>query len=304
MKIHIVSGFLGAGKTTFLNRYIPTLAGKVVVIENEFGDVGVDPALIEPSVPVHELYAGCICCTLAGELQAGIQMIYEQYRPDHIVLEPSGVGKLSDVINACYLAQRVEGLELAIARLIVLVDASECAAYLEDFGEFYKNQIAYARLILLSHSSDLEEDAKARTLELIRACNREAVLYTEDWRMLSDEELSELVSLSAEYGKLMLKRDAAGLPADQVFASFTIPIDADLTQAELLVRLHALTDRKFGAVLRVKGFARLADGAVLVQYSNGRTEVSEAQREFARSELVVIGANLDRLRIEEMWRVR
>ena len=101
MDIEIISGFLGAGKTTFLNQYLPLLSGKTAVIENEFGDVGLDGDLIREKVPVRELYAGCICCTLAIDFRQSIREIAETYQPDRIVIEPSGIGKLSDVIKAC-----------------------------------------------------------------------------------------------------------------------------------------------------------------------------------------------------------
>ena len=125
MEVQIVSGFLGAGKTTFLNKYLPLLKGKTVVIENEFGDVGLDGELIQGDIPVKELYAGCICCSLALDFQKGIKELTEQFHPDRIVIEPSGVGRLTDVVKACDRAREKEGIDLRITKLIVISDITE-----------------------------------------------------------------------------------------------------------------------------------------------------------------------------------
>ena len=120
MDIEIVSGFLGAGKTTFLKQYLPLLTGKTVVIENEYGEIGLDGDLIQSDIPVKELYAGCICCSLAVDFRNGIREIVRQYQPDRIVIEPSGVGKLSDIVKVCEKVRDRDGVELKVARRIAV----------------------------------------------------------------------------------------------------------------------------------------------------------------------------------------
>ena len=134
MEIQVISGFLGAGKTTFLNQYLPVLKGKTVVIENEFGDVGLDGELIQEDVPVREIYAGCICCSLALDFRKGIKELKEQFSPDQLVIEPSGVGRLSDIVQACNKAREKEGIDLTITKLITIVDIKSFEEYREDFG--------------------------------------------------------------------------------------------------------------------------------------------------------------------------
>ena len=158
MEIQIVSGFLGAGKTTFLNKYLSLLGGNTVVIENEFGDVGLDGELIQGDLPVKELYAGCICCSLALDFQKGIKELAEQFHPDRIVIEPSGVGRLTDVVKACGRAKEKEGIDLRITKFIVILDITEFEDYIDGFGAFYLDQIQNAGLILLSHLEQVSKE--------------------------------------------------------------------------------------------------------------------------------------------------
>lgn len=302
MKVHIISGFLGAGKTTFLNKYLPLLKGKVVVIENEFGDISVDTNLIEKDVPVHEIYAGCICCTLAGNFQRGIKEISDKFSPDHIVIEPSGVGKLSDVINACYLAQRVEKIDLEIKRLIVLVDAESCRDFLEDFGEFYSNQIEHAKLILLSHLHMIDEIEKTAVVNILKEKNRDALIYEADWRMLDEQSLLELVELSEDYGKIKFKIDKGNIPADKVFSSLIIDVSEDISIEDVELVLNTIKEEKFG-VIRAKGVINTKDGLFLIQYTNGKIEIlEESDRKIQRENvLVFIGCNIDAEKIRNLF---
>ena len=194
MEIQVISGFLGAGKTTFLNQYLPVLKGKTVVIENEFGDVGLDGELIQEDVPVREIYAGCICCSLALDFRKGIKELKEQFSPDQLVIEPSGVGRLSDIVQACNKAREKEGIDLTITKLITIVDIKSFEEYREDFGAFYLDQIRHAGLILLSNLEGLEQEEKLRLIKEIRQENPAAVIYDGDYRKLSDSELQDLIS--------------------------------------------------------------------------------------------------------------
>lgn len=302
MKVHIISGFLGSGKTTFLNKYLPLLKGKVVVIENEFGDISVDTNLIEKDIPVHEIYAGCICCTLAGNFQRGIKEIADKFSPDHIVIEPSGVGKLSDVINACYLAQRVERIDLEIERLIVLVDAESCRDFLEDFGEFYSNQIEHAKLILLSHLHMIDEIEKTAVVDILKEKNRDALIYDADWRVLGEQALLELVELSEDYGKIKFKIDKGNIPADKVFSSLVIDVSEDIGKEKLELALNTIKEEKFG-IIRAKGVVNTKDGFFLIQYTNGKIEIikkkNKGKREY--NQLVFIGCNIEEERIRNLF---
>ena len=186
-EIHIISGFLGAGKTTFLNRYLPLLKGKTVVIENEAGTVGVDGELLPEGFPVRELSAGCICCTLAPQLEAQLREITEQFSPDQIVIEPSGVGNLSDIVRHC------KNFGYAPTLMVAMVDASEFEDYAEGFGTFYMDQIDNANLVLLTHTTGLTCENVNKVSSVIKQTNTHATVLSTDWRDLGENAFMALL---------------------------------------------------------------------------------------------------------------
>ena len=188
-KIDIFSGFLGAGKTTLIKKLIrEAYAGeKLVLIENEFGEIGIDGGFLQDAgINITEMNSGCICCSLVGDFGKALEQVLDQYAPDRILIEPSGVGKLSDVIRA------VEGVGSADIRLnsfTTVVDAKKCKMYMKNFGEFFNNQIEHANAIILSHTDSLREDKLAAVVELIREHNAAATLVTTPWDQLTGETI-------------------------------------------------------------------------------------------------------------------
>ena len=195
MNIQIVSGFLGSGKTTFLNRYMTCLQGRVAVIENEFGPAGLDAQLLGEEVPVKEISAGCICCSMAMDFQQGIAEVEQKYHPDYLLIEPSGVARLSDVVKAC------TDQGYSVDQLITMVDLSSYEDYAQAFGEFYLDQIRGANLLLPTCFQDLPGTKREEVLQKLHEQNPQALLYGEDWRMMDPEALLELVELSAAVQK-------------------------------------------------------------------------------------------------------
>ena len=190
-KVDIISGFLGAGKTTLIKKLIAeALQGeKLVLIENEFGEIGIDGGFMkEAGIRVNELNAGCICCSLVGDFTAALHEVLETYHPDRILIEPSGVGKLSDILMA---VDRVKGLEINSAT--VVTDASKCKRYMKAFGEFYNDQISGAGAIVLSRTSGMDPAKLAEAVELLRANNPEAVIITTPWEDLSGTQILDAV---------------------------------------------------------------------------------------------------------------
>ncbi len=188
MKIDIISGFLGAGKTTFIKRLLNTRMKeeKVVLIENEFGEISVDSDfLADTRIDIKELSQGCICCSLFGDFSKSLQEVIEKYQPDRILIEPSGVGKLSDIIQAVKDA----GLEKNLNALVCLVDVNKAKMYSKNFGEFFLDQIKTAHTIILSRTDVAKEDKVIETLEVIRENNDKAVLVTTPIQDLKDGEL-------------------------------------------------------------------------------------------------------------------
>ena len=209
-KIDIFSGFLGAGKTTLIKKLIKeAYAGeKLVLIENEFGDIGIDGGfLAEAGIKINELNSGCICCSLVGDFAKALKKVCEEYSPDRILIEPSGVGKLSDVIRAVYSA----GLkDCKINTYTAIVDAAKCKMYMKNFGEFFNDQIETANCIIFTHADVAGEEKLARAVELVRAHNAKATLVTTPWQQLTGAELLAAMEHSDTLDEQMdeLKKEA------------------------------------------------------------------------------------------------
>ena len=188
-KIDIFSGFLGAGKTTLIKKLIKeAYAGeKLVLIENEFGEIGVDGGfLAEAGIKINELNSGCICCSLVGDFAKALNKVYNEYHPDRILIEPSGVGKLSDVIRA------VESAKLSDCKIntfTAVVDANKCKMYMKNFGEFFNDQIETAACIVFSHTDVAGEDKLATAVGLVKAKNPSATVVTTPWNALDGKEI-------------------------------------------------------------------------------------------------------------------
>ena len=181
-KVDIISGFLGAGKTTLIKKLISDVfAGQqIVLIENEFGEIGIDGGFLkEAGINITEMNSGCICCSLVGDFATALKKVVDEYHPARIVIEPSGVGKLSDVERAVLDVADDAGLEIATATAVV--DAKKAKVYMKNFGEFFNNQIETARCIVLSRTQDVSEDKLDEVVKLVREKNHEAALITTPW---------------------------------------------------------------------------------------------------------------------------
>ncbi|MBR3868332.1 MAG: GTP-binding protein [Clostridia bacterium] len=206
-KIDIFSGFLGAGKTTLIKKLIKeAYAGeKLVLIENEFGEIGIDGGFLQDAgVEITEMNSGCICCSLVGDFGKALEKVLEDYAPDRILIEPSGVGKLSDVIRA---VMNIESDDIELDGFTAVVDAGKCKMYMKNFGEFFNDQIEHAGTIVLSRSGDVSEVKLGVCLELLRQHNDKAVIITTPWEQLDGKQIADAISrkdtLSAELQKLM-----------------------------------------------------------------------------------------------------
>lgn len=205
-KVDIFSGFLGAGKTTLIRKLIEEAYGdeKIVLIENEFGEIGVDKGFLKNTgIQINQMNAGCICCTLVGDFGKALNEVIEQYHPDRILIEPSGVGKLSDVIIA---VQDLENDEIQLNGFTTVVDAKKAKMYLKNFGEFYVNQVEHASSIILSHVQGLSQEKIDQVIGLLREHNTEASIVTTDWKEISGKKILETMeqkkTLSAELDHL------------------------------------------------------------------------------------------------------
>ena len=188
-KIDIFSGFLGAGKTTLIKKLIAEgyKGEKLVLIENEFGEIGIDGGFLqEAGINITEMNSGCICCSLVGDFGKALIKVLHDYHPDRILIEPSGVGKLSDVIRA---VKELDSDEIELSAFVTVVDAAKCKMYMKNFGEFFNDQVESAGTIILSHTGKLTDAKVAAAVELLREHNKDAVIVTTDWDSLTGEQL-------------------------------------------------------------------------------------------------------------------
>ncbi len=192
--IDIFSGFLGAGKTTLIKKMIREAycGEKLVLIENEFGEIGIDGGFMqEAGIKVNEMNSGCICCSLVGDFGRALTQVIADYQPDRILIEPSGVGKLSDVVGA---VERVSTSDVRLGSFITVADATKCKVYLKNFGEFYSNQIETASCIILSRTGSISEEKLAAAVALLREHNQNAVIITTPWDQLTGKQILEAMN--------------------------------------------------------------------------------------------------------------
>ncbi len=301
-KVTIVSGFLGAGKTTLIKKL---LAGarqgeKVVLIENEFGETGIDGSFLrETGIEITEMNSGCICCSLVGDFSRALLQVTEQFEPDRIVIEPSGVGKLSDVVAAV----EDSGADLVISGRTVVVDAVKCRMYEKNFGEFYNDQIESASSIVLSRSQKLTKEKLADCEKLLRSHNEHAAIVTTPWDELDAAALLRAIEPEQSLEQLLRQSENEhrghghehhhhgphehdetcecghhhhgndhdhdhehhhdhdhGHDADEVFAAWGFESSRAFDEAELAGALDALDSGKYGVILRAKGIVPCSDG--------------------------------------------
>ena len=205
-KVDIFSGFLGAGKTTLIKKLIEEAypGEKLVLIENEFGDIGIDGGFLKESgIQINEMNSGCICCSLVGDFAEALDKVIKEFAPDRILIEPSGVGKLSDVILA---VENLHNDEIELNGFTTVVDAKKCKMYMKNFGEFFNNQIENASAVVLSHTAGLSEDKLDACVEMIRSLNHDAEIVTTEWDELTGKQILETMEkksgIAAELAKL------------------------------------------------------------------------------------------------------
>ena len=299
-KIDIYSGFLGAGKTTLIKKMIQEAykGEKLVLIENEFGEIGIDGGFLQDAgINITEMNSGCICCSLVGDFGKALTQVIAEYNPDRIVIEPSGVGKLSDVIAA---VEKVTDENVVLGNTVAVADAGKVKVYMKNFGEFYNNQIETASTIILSRTDAIAQEKLDASVALIREHNAEAALVTTPWNQLTGAQLMEAMegksSVAAELEKLEHEHHdhdhhcccghhhhhdeeehehhcGCGHHhdhehhhhhdhhADEVFTSWGMETAKKFTAEGIRNALTELDSGKYGMILRAKGIVAAADGS-------------------------------------------
>ena len=264
LKIDVISGFLGAGKTTFIKRLLDTKLKneKVVLIENEYGEISVDTDLLkDTNISIKEISQGCICCSLVGDFSKSLNEIIDKYNPDRILIEPSGVGKLSDIIKAIASAN----LQNNINSLVCMVDAKKAKMYDKNFGEFFTDQIANAHTVVLSRMDIVKEENAQTALEIIRKYNEKCVVITTPISKLSDDDLLNAYE-GIDYDLLKDLDDEEcecghhhHHHADEVFNSFGMETVKKYDLEQLKSVLNDMANGKYGQIVRSKGIIAATD---------------------------------------------
>lgn len=204
-KIDIISGFLGAGKTTLIKKLLQEgfQGEKLVLIENEFGEIGIDGGFLKDAgVEITEMNSGCICCSLVGDFSTALKEVLDKYSPDRVIIEPSGVGKLSDVIKA---VQGIDGADIELNSFVTVADAGKCKMYMKNFGEFFNNQIEYANTIVLSRTQNMKQDKLETCVQLIREHNENATVITTPWDDISGAKMVEAMEKKDSFTEDLMK---------------------------------------------------------------------------------------------------
>ena len=330
-KVDIFSGFLGAGKTTLIKKLIEEAykGEQVVLIENEFGEIGIDGGFLrDAGVEINEMNSGCICCSLVGDFGKALEKVLDQFHPDRILIEPSGVGKLSDIIQA------VEDLDLDQVKLngfTTVVDAKKAKIYMKNFGEFYNNQVEHASSIILSHTAGMDEEKLEKVVELLREHNEHAVIITTDWDELDGKQILAAMERRDTIEEALHHleeeqehehhhehhhdhdhddhcccghdHDHEGHHhADEVFDSIGIETTKKFTQEKIREVLGAIEDQhKYGFVLRAKGIVAGEDGQwIHFDYVPGEPDVRNGSAEVT-GRICVIGTDIDEGKIRQLF---
>ena len=333
-KIDIFSGFLGAGKTTLIKKLIQEVytGQKIVLIENEFGEIGIDGGFLqEAGIQITEMNSGCICCSLVGDFGKALQKVMEEYHPDRILIEPSGVGKLSDVAQA---VERAETDDMEIGCMVAVADATKCKIYMKNFGEFYNNQIENAGTIILSRTSHMKEDKLQAAVAMLREKNPTAVIVTTPWDQLTGAQLMEAMEQKDSLQAALEALEAHGEDecddpecschhhhdhdhehehhhdhdhhhhhhADEVFTSWGMETPKTFTQEKIAQCLSALEDQEtYGIILRAKGIVAGENGQwIHFDYVPGEPDIRTGSAGII-GRLCVIGSKINEAAIAELF---
>ena len=319
-KIDIISGFLGAGKTTLIKKLLSDAykGEQVVLIENEFGEIGIDGGFLkEAGIEIREMNSGCICCSLVGDFGKSLHEVVDTYHPDRILIEPSGVGKLSDVIKA---VQDVQGeIDAELNSFTTVVDVTKCKIYRKNFGEFFSNQIEYAGAVILSRTDKAKPEKIQESVALLRELNEKAPIITTPIEQLPGEKILETMESSKSLEEELLAEVAEEAHehehhhhdheghhhADEVFTSWGKETIHTYTKDEVSAILKTLEeDGSYGNVLRAKGMVAGADGEwIYFDMVPEEHEVRTGAPEYT-GRICVIGAELNEDKLAELFKLK
>lgn len=303
IKIDVVSGFLGAGKTTLIKKLLKAYEHeKVVLIENEFGEIGIDGDLIErEGFEVFEISSGCICCIMQKDFIGMLSRVIEEFKPERIIIEPTGISILSDIIEILNKPSFKE--TCSIHSLVTVIDSMNYLAQCEVFGEFFEDQIAHASSLVLSKSQFVSEEKVKEIIGSLRQLNETAPIVTASWESMSLEDVKALLvgDLAIEFKELI---HPAHRPCrENEFDTFAIETSAKYTVESLEEILNELKNPIYGKILRGKGFLKGPGYYLDFSYTNGQFNVHKTEHK-SSGKLCLIGMKLDEKELKRLWKAK
>ncbi len=300
INVNIISGFLGSGKTTFLKKIIPYMEKQTVLIENEFSDAGLDRDLMEANIPTKEIYSGCICCNLIGDFSKAIEDLISQYNPKNIMVEPSGVANIKEIIKSFDRVSKKSDSDIKLKYLINIVDLSVFNDYIENFGMFYRDQIKNSKIIFLSHFDKVDIREIENIIEKIKQINDSLIIIRDDWNSLSGEEIINLISDIEDY-EINLDEIYKETSNNIMFSSHSISYPRSFHRDELNEIDKTLKDINSGNILRAKGILSIDfHGYIYFDFTPYHYKVEYLKGERS-SKVAIIGNDLNENKLNEYF---
>ena len=334
-KVDIVSGFLGAGKTTLIKKLLSEAFHneQVVLIENEFGEIGIDSGFLnEAGIEIKEMNQGCICCSLVGDFSEALKNVLTEYKPDRVIIEPSGVGKLSDVMNAIKNVEKeVEAIELN--SFVTIVDVEKCKMYSKNFGEFYNDQISSANCVILSRSQKISKEKLEEVVAMIREINQDARIVTTPWEEIDGKTLLNAMEQTKSLEEVLIEEEelcphcghhhrhhhhhdheeaeecGCGQHhdhhhAEEIFTSWGVETSKVFTKQNVQDILESLSNTQvYGCILRAKGMLEIEDGKwIHFDLVPENFEIREGTADYT-GRICVIGTNMNKTKVAELFTI-
>ncbi len=303
IKIDVISGFLGSGKTTLVKKLLQVYQDeKVVLIENEFGDIGIDGELVErDGFEVFEISSGCICCIMQKDFVHLLNRIIKEFQPERIIIEPTGISILSEIID---ILRKPEFTALfQINSLVTIVDSVNYLKQFEVFGEFFEDQISNASVLILSKSQFVDSQTLATIGESLRELNQDAEILNKNWAVLTPEELKKLLDVQADLDLSGILHTDYKPCSENEFDALALKTSRTYSQEELEQILSLLCQPQYGQVLRGKGFLKSSQGFLDFSYTNGQFTVTNSKFK-SSGKLCLIGMNLREQEIKDLFKVK
>ena len=303
IKIDVISGFLGSGKTTLVKKLLQVYQDeKVVLIENEFGDIGIDGELVErDGFEVFEISSGCICCIMQKDFVHLLNRIIKEFQPERIIIEPTGISILSEIID---ILRKPEFTALfQINSLVTIVDSVNYLKQFEVFGEFFEDQISNASVLILSKSQFVDSQTLATIGESLRELNKDAEILNKNWAVLTPEELKKLLDVQADLDLSGILHTDYKPCSENEFDALALKTSRTYSQEELEQILSLLCQPQYGQVLRGKGFLKSSQGFLDFSYTNGQFTVTNSKFK-SSGKLCLIGMNFREQEIKDLFKVK